>query len=169
MSKVSQTSWKKQSTAIRTAHNISLDNTGYTSLPGLKLTGVPKTQRARDILNINWALRLKATAGTPMSSAQLKSGFWKDLSQSLDWGQGLASGLGGTLCTGNLWYSFEQDAVVDGYDCLRLQGWPYAFCESTSLSNAEKKELAGEGYHLACFATVATGMYLCPFMPWWKS
>jgi hypothetical protein len=167
-SSVSLRSWKKESTAIRTQNDISLDYKGYTDLPGVRLVGVPKTQRAADILNICWALRLKSTKGTAMSSSKMKQGFWQDLSQSLTFGQGLAAGLGGTLCTGNLWYSFEKDTVVDGYDCLALQGWPQAFCANDTLSNSEKKELAGEGYHLACFATVATGMYLCPFMPWWK-
>ncbi len=120
------------------------------------------------MLNINWALRLSATRGTLLSSRELKKGVWQDLSQNLSRGRGLAEGLGGTLTKGSLWYSFDKDCVLDGCDALLLQGWPFDVAEDFAWSDAEKRELAGEGYHLGCFALVSVGFYLNPYGPWWK-
>ena len=67
-----------------------------------------------------------------------------------------------------MWYSFEKDCAIDGYDMMRLQGWPRDIIEGCDLSEHELKELAGEGYHLGSFASVATGFFLNPYAPWWS-
>ncbi len=72
-------------------------------------------------------------------------------------------GLGGTICRSSLWHSLEQDIVIDGVDALTLQGWPSSCAMHAGFSDAEKKEMAGEGCHLGCFALFATAFYLNPY------
>ena len=160
--------WKLHSAQQRQAAGISTDYDGYTRHSDVRLRGVPDLPRVHDKLNIRWALRLKrALAGE--SSSSLKSGLWCDLSQNTHRGSGETVGFGGTLCTSSLMYSFEQDVVLDGVDTMMLQGWPRDMASSAEFTNAGKKELAGEGYHLACFALVAYGVYLNPYATWWKT
>lgn len=60
----------------------------------------------------------------------------------------------GTHCTSGCWYSFQQDTTIDGHDCMRLQGWPCSLAEGTSANASDLKEIASEGYMLACMASV---------------
>ncbi len=139
---------------------------GYTTRPEVKLVGVPQLPRHLDKLNLVWGIRLKGRLPNE-SSADLKRGLWCDVSQNVHRGSQL--GLGGTLTTSTLMYSFERDCVLDGEDHMRLQGWPIALAASDDFSSAEKKELAGEGYNLACLAVACTGCYFNPYGSWWGS
>jgi hypothetical protein len=162
--------WRRVSQSVKTAAEISGDFTGYTDRPEVKLIGVPDLDRVRDALNVRWGLRLKTkdSGKAGITSKALKDNLWQDLSQNVNRGRGAASeGLGGTLCKGSCWYSYSADCVIDGQDCLTLQGWPLKLASDPFFSNSEKKEVAGEGYHMGCIGVVQTAFFLNPYAPWW--
>jgi len=160
--------WKSHSASTKNIAGLAQDTKPYTSRPDIKLLGVPEVPRVRDMIDVHWSLRLQATKGTAWSSKKLRQGLWLDLSQNVHWGRSATQGLGGTLCKGSCWYSYEQDCVLDGIDHMLLQGWPTETANDPSLSDAERKEIAGEGYHLGSFATCVMGFFLNPYAPWWR-
>jgi hypothetical protein len=162
--KASLLAWRKHSADQRERCVISSDFSGWTSRPGIKLTGVPTLPRALDRLNIMWATRLNEMK-VGDTSERLRRDLWVDLSQNPH--RGSAAGTPGTLCASSLIYSFEHDCTLDGEDALLLQGWSSEFAGSSEFSTSEKREMAGEGYHIPSFAIVCLSFYLNPYGGWW--
>jgi hypothetical protein len=155
--------WRKHSGESRSALGISAQFEGWTKRTDVSLVGFPKMERSMDILNIAWASRLKG-APRESTSHQLREGFWANAAQAV---QRRPWGGPGTLTANGVWYSFEHDCCLDGFDALRVQGAP----TSTSiggLSGSNMKELAGEAFFLGCIGTVVSAIFASPYASWWR-
>ena len=159
--------WRKQSAAIRQKLDISSTYRGWTSQAGIRLLGVPKVERCKDVLDVSWSTRMRQLGlATPRKEAA--KSWWTDPGQGVGrrcWGE-----TPGTLCRNSIKYSHEFDFSLSGYDHLRLQGIPkeepgMAYAR---FSDDELKDLAGEAYFLPCAAMVMFSYYLNPHSPWWK-
>jgi hypothetical protein len=114
-----------------------------------------------------WGVKVnaKAKAGRVPTSADVKKDLWINLSQNVD---RIGLGKPGALCTSGLWYTFQEDTVLDGQDALTLQGHPESLAKDVALTSSEKRILAGESYQLACVGAAMFSIYLNPWGSWWK-
>jgi hypothetical protein len=90
-----------------------------------------------------------------------------DISQQISRTAG-TSGNPGVLTTSSMWYSFEEDVVLDGQDMMAIQGFPDTVSTDSSFSNFDRRHFAGEAFHLPSFGTVVWAWFLNPWGPWWK-
>ena len=164
-SKASLKEWNLYAARARKKAGLSTTYNGYTTRADICLGGVPDLDRCRELLDLTWGVRIQEFSDRPdISSRVLKKDLFVDLSQNP---RSVRSCSGETLCTTGCWYSFEQDEVLDGCDTLCLQGMPAEVSFSPDLSQAEKRELAGESFHFACYTSVATAFWLNPWGGWW--
>lgn len=155
---------KKYAALVRRQVGISSGYDGWTSRPDLLLTGVPKLPRCYDGLNLRWALQVKHKATPGTTSAELRANLWHDLSQNM---RGVSTRTRpGTHCTSGCWYSYQHDTIIDGSDCMRLQGWAKEKANTREHTPSGLKDLASEGYMLACMSTVMLAVTQNPFAPW---
>ncbi len=79
----------------------------------------------------------------------------------------------GAICSfrlavaGCLWYSFEKDYLLSGWAHMKALGIPDDV-DTTGLSEAELRCLAGEGFAAPCAALAASVFYFNPLAPWWR-
>ncbi len=159
--------WRVRGNNMKQKCEVTAEYTGYTTRPELKLSGVSQHPRHYDALNALWGMKCNAHAagGRIPTSKQVKEGLWIDLSQNLD---RAASGNKSALCTSSAWYSYQHDFVLDGNDALSIQGHPEVLVQDPLLTSSQKKTLAGESFHLACFGVLMFATYLNPWAEWWK-
>lgn len=152
--------WRQESAKVRSALGMPADSTPWTGRE-VRLLGVPRLQRTRDLIDVAWGARLQAMAGT---NEQLASGYYTNLSQNVarrPWGSCPA------LCTTTQIYSFSDDMTLSGMDHLLLMGFPRSCAPLRAFSDHQLRSLSGEGFALACLMTVIYPFYLNPYAPWW--
>ena len=125
--------------------------------------GVPRTERDHAILDCAWVDRV--SQGKRSSLTQLKSGFYCDTHDSISrkpWGKLMPLKQDQTI------YSFELEHVLNGSDCMSLQGWA-GDVNVTGLTDKELRSLSGEGFSVPCATLVHVAYYLNPLAPWWRA
>ncbi len=159
--------WRKNSNDIKQNNGVSPGFDGFTSMPGIECTGLPTLARTRDAVDTFWGIRMMSEAkkGKIVGVRAMRQGMWIDASQQVS---RLHSGRPGALCTGGLWFSYEEDACLDGQDVMSLQGFPLSLSSDGRFSSSEKRRLAGEAYFLGSFGCVAWAWFLNPWGAWWK-
>ncbi len=156
--------WRCHSAKVRDELGKSAAFSGWTSLPTTKMHGLPPTPRNLDILDCAWAHRL-SQASPDATVASLVKDFWANPSQGVQrhpWTTG-----GGVLTPRSIWYSFEKDSCLDAVDFLRLQGLPTRV-DTTTLSDSELRDLAGDGYPCPLIAMAFLALYYQPLAVWWS-
>ncbi len=171
-------SWKTMAEGAPSVHPSSSATKAEGAPSGLgKAEGAPSglgrglNPRAREILDIAWACRLKTEARAarregrmPKAAPSLRHNFWADISQSVSrkpWGEGVS-----TLCQNSVIYSFELDRVLPPQAHLRLQGWPRD-AHLEGVPKASLREMAGEAFFLPTVCAALWAMVLTPDTPWW--
>ena len=148
--------WRKHSAALRDKLQVPHKFAPYTSSPHVRLIGVPKLERVRDVLDLAWIkrnLRLqkehRRRRWAPPTVDELKKDFFCNMSQAC---QRNPESVGMTAFQQSaFWYSFEKDMVVTPSMMFRIMGYPRTF-QHAELSQSQLTSLVGEGFHLACFS-----------------
>ena len=154
--------WRQESARKRHSLGLSSSYKGWTGRSDKHLTGMGRLDRNLDILDVAWGMRSsKFPPGTPTN--EIASGFWANVSQSVETG---SWGTPGTLCQRGMWYSFEKDTTLDGFDHMALQGVP-ASSINKLVSSYKLKVMAGEAFSCISISTVLYAYYLNPKAPWW--
>ena len=100
--------WLTHTAKLRDQMGVTTDYSPWTSRRGLKLLGFPDCDRARDLVNMAWADRIRKAKGrTDLET--LRSDYYVDLAQAVQrkpWG-----GLG-TICQGTLASTCLQNGCV---------------------------------------------------------
>ena len=65
-----------------------------------------------------------------------------------------------------MWYSYEEDVLLDGQDHMLLQGYSLQQSTTDVISNHEKI-LAGEGFNMSSIVLATYCYYLNPYVGWW--
>jgi hypothetical protein len=154
--------WRKHSGKVRSALGFSSSFSGWTDQQGTSLHGFPVSDRAYDVLDCAWASQLKKYPQTT-PAAEMKRDFWANASQAVQrkpWGPER------TFTTRSVWYSFEKDTTLDGSDLLRLAGLP-AQLDTSGLSDADLRDLAGESFSCPIITALCTSFYYLPWGKWW--
>ena len=159
--------WPSYSAKVRSELGVCGDFAPWTSLPSIKLHGVPRhCARVIDLINVSWIdvltqnNRIPACDRTPASS--LTTNLFVDISQAVQrrpWKKGIR-----TIVKNSLLYSFEADCVFSAAMLLRLHGFPNI---ETELSHSQLQGLAGESWSLPCMATAFYAFVLNGRAPWW--
>jgi hypothetical protein len=124
---------------------------------------VPAHERFKDALDIAWIARLKALGGAgKVSTKDAVADFWCNIGQSI---QRRPFGPPRCLTTSSLFYNYAHDFVMDGLDCLKVQGHPSFLCPGLSGSNM--LTLAGEGFSIPAVTVFLNAIYLNPWGRWW--
>ncbi len=156
--------WRKHSAKVRAMVQVSPQFDGWSSRQGIRLAGFPRSERCLDALNVAWAARLMSATSKQVTSDELRQGYWVNVAQSVDrrpWGGP------GCLTTKGVWYSFERDFCLDGFDTLRLQGQP-SDISAAGLGCGALKQLAGEAFFAPCIGNALLALYLSPYATWWR-
>ena len=121
--------WRKNSSKVRCELGVPRESSPWTSLRDVRLLGVTLCDRQLDLADVAWESRCKEGHGRNCH-AQLRAGFWVDLSQSVvrrPWASVLRGFRGRGHC-----YSYEADRCLDGLDVLKVHGWPKHLLAGTS-------------------------------------
>ena len=155
--------WKFHSATVRSRLGMAPSSAPWTKpkgKPGPLMSGVSKTSRALDILDVAWGSRPKAERSLP---------FFVDLSQCVShrpWGTSPPC-----LATSTCLYDYSADGMVTSAGKLALQGWPVA--ETAALQAAQSEtslgDLAGEAMFLPNVASLLLAVFLSRDGPWWAA
>lgn len=154
--------WRQESAHARSKLSISSSFDSWSAREDV--AGLPAAMRQVDVANVAWAARMKSSpAGTTLSD--LRNGYWVDLSQSVKrapWGR-----LGCVTCE-CMWYSFQYDSCLSGWDFVKSQGLPRGVAPAAQFSNADLRSLGGEAFACPCIGVATAAFWLNPWAPWWK-
>jgi hypothetical protein len=160
--------WKSHSSAIRSAEGLAKHGgTKWCELPGIKLKGLPDSERMRDVLNIGFLLRMKQAEAQDLrlTTDELVYDFWCDVAQGVQ-RKPYRYGSPPTFKQNTIAYSFAEDLVLTGYQHMILMGWPPVFL-SESVSDAHYRSLSGESYSLPIITVLHYIMWCNPYGSWW--
>ena len=147
--------WVGLSKQVRSKMGISPTYSPWTST-GKLLTGVPKSKRMLDAMNIAWASRPVPERTLPV---------YMDLPQCVrrkTWGPAVPC-----LTRSTILYDFASDQVVPTAGLLALLGFPVSDLDLSGLSESDLADLTGEGFFLPCVGAILASIFLNPAGPWW--
>ena len=128
-----------------------------------RVWGGQLTEQQSDLLNIAWCFH-RASKPATTSTDDLRTGFWANLSQSVQrkpWAEPPH-----TCCRSTVEYSFQLDKILSGFGQMRIMGHP-ANLDRSLFSNADFMELAGEGFSIPIAAMLIHAYWENPHAPWW--
>lgn len=142
----------------------------WSSLPGLRLTGISSTTRVKAILDcvtmeiLGGASKtavLMADPAYPENIRQAMTGVYVDLSQN-PVRRAFSNKSGDMKCqhTASIVYSFGRDSVVLPFEMLLLQGHNTNVVLPECMSLSELQDLAGMGIFLPNLAALMLGLWL---------
>ena len=155
--------WRKHSSVWRSKLKLPKTSRPWTGKKGRLLKGVPRTERATDLIDIAFAHQMAANPGVPTAEA-IRS-LWVDLATSVErspWGESLTTARQNTIYS-----SFAKDSVLSGASNMALLGWPRSACIRDEFTKRELRSLAGEGYSLPWAGVLNYLLYANPHAPWW--
>ena len=160
--------WQADSKNLRQELRVSPDSKPWTARAEFKGTGLPKTARVLDLLDLFVISRCQRL-GVSLSNADMKaamSGQFIDVSQSLlRCSYTNRNGINHALTTGSMLYSFDRDSVLTGKELLLLHGQPKSLELPAGATEAQIGHLAGEGMACPCLAVVLWSIYLAKQFP----
>ncbi len=142
---------------------MSPNYSGWTSLPGVTLSGLPALDRVKDVVDVAWGVRVKQFPAATTRKEMMK-GWWCNASQAVQrepWCEG-----GGAVTTSSMWYSYERDCAFDALDGLRIHGMP-SLLKLQGLSERELRDLAGEGFSVPISTVFCSAFYYLPWANLW--
>ena len=126
------------------------------------LTGVPRNERMRDVINVGYLL---ARNQSPQAGpATLTKDYWADISQSVHL-KPFMKGLCPTFTTISLMYSYEHDILLSPHATLQLLGWPARY--GLAVTQHELRRLVGEAASVPEMTQAMYAFYLNPWAKWW--
>ena len=136
----------------------------WSSLPGLRLTGISSTTRVKAILDLGGPSKtacLMADPAYPENIRQAMAGVYVDVSQN-PCRRAFTNKCGDMKCqhTASIVYSFGRDSVVLPFEMLLLQGHNANIVLPECMSLSELQDLAGMGIFLPNLAAVMLGLWL---------
>ena len=163
--------WREHCVNMRSSLGMAAESSPWTSRPGLALA--PKLRdSAKETVDIAWTWQLKqarnaarATGSKPPSVDEAAKDFFADISQSV-----LRKPWGGEefpcITQTSEVYSFEHDGIVSPSQQMQLQGHSKQV-KLCTLTEAQVRSLAGEGFSATCIGAVLHAAFLEPSAPWW--
>ena len=120
----------------------------WTSKPTTRLSGLVKTPRALDVLDVCYGEAcVRRESVVP---AVVTKGLWANPSQNLNHGAKAVYGTPGTFTKSTVWYSFEHDATLTASAQLETLGWHRGAAGGVSLfSESDMRSLSGEAFSVA--------------------
>ena len=107
----------------------------------------------------------------PLSLEDITRGYGINISQGVQhfpWTKGeIGEERWSCFGTNSMWYSYAYDCALTPDMHFWVQGFPKDI-DYTMLSALEKRELAGNSFHLASFATAAYAVYADALGAWWR-
>ena len=145
----------------------------WTSLPGKRLTGVARTERAMNILD---CVAIQALGGAEVAAALMQQQpetlrTWSitsalrdtlvDLSQNPQ-RRAFTNSAGISKCihTSSILYSFGMDRILVPFEMMMLQGHSQGLRIPPQMSKASLQALAGMGVSLPCLGQILLAMML---------
>lgn len=157
--------WQVQSASIRAQHGVPKSLAAWTGRANLQLLGVPASPRVLNLLDTLWAVRVHKSP-SHVTAAMLRDGFWCDVSQAHNRQSPMSCGPP-TWTSTTAAYSFSEDRVVSGKGAMRVLGHPNDRMSGDLFSEAQLKDLAGQGCSVPCCVLIASLMYSNPYGEWW--
>ncbi|CAE8638766.1 unnamed protein product [Polarella glacialis] len=159
--------WLRETAAWREKLGISPQFSPWTSCGFFEGIGLRKTHRVRDLLD---CIVAEKTANlqkkTPAAIRAAMSGMYADTSQSHSRRTFTnKTGITNCLTTSSELYSFDRDAIVLPVEHLLLHGHHKSTVIPNGMSQADIKELAGEGMALPCLAVIIWSIFLTKQFP----
>ena len=156
--------WPAESARQRNLLQVSPGYSPWTGRTEFRGTGISKTPRVLDILDIVTITKMRAADRVCMSSAELKAllkDTYVDVSQSHERNcYTNADGITSCLTTSSDLYSFARDAAILPEEYLRLQGHTPFVSIPSSMSKRDIKALAGEGIFLPCLGIIMRSLFV---------
>ena len=149
---------------MRHFYGLPSDYCPWTTNPGVQLCGVRDDPRAREILDIGFAVACRAKPGFPFN--EVAKGLWANPSQDIDRKPWSSSGPMG-LATSIFLYSYEHDIGLSGFANLRIIGHPTGTSPMGVLAEDKLRNLAGECFSVPVIAMVIGSFAFNPSAPWW--
>ena len=157
--------WGARSVEQRAKLSIGKHDMPWTDFPDVKLAGVGKSARQRDVVDVCFAA-LRAKNPTA-SRSQLVKGQWANIGQSIE--RLPLSSKPQTLTTRTVLYSYEKNVVLSGAAHLRLLGWGQGMAPLEVVSEVEARSLAADSFSVPISAQMSFAYYINPYAPWWQA
>ena len=156
--KSERSDWKRRSLHKRTSIEMPPGAKPWTEKPGVKLRGVPRSDRYEDCLDVSFFESVKngGSADRPI--------HFSVISNNVDWGK-LARDTIPTFCTASKIYSFQYDTVLTVEHRLALMCFPSGLARR-SLQDKDIEAMLGEACHVACMALVLLSICAISPAPW---
>ena len=153
--------WRSQSVEIRNRFHVSLDYKPW-GTAARRLTGVPKTQRVRECIELAAIAHVGPPGKHPNSVREILQDVYIDISQNpcrMAWTN--SQQITKCLTTSSLLYAFHRDSVVLPLEMMIWQGHRGDLALPTSMPQNALKELSGQGICLPCLATIVAAAAAC--------
>ena len=128
------------------------------------LRGVPRSARCRDILDVCWFKKRKASS---VPNAELKRGLFANLSQCVG-RYPVTRGHVACYGPGSVVYSYEKDVVLLGQAQMSLIGWSIARTPLGLFSDRELRDLSSNSFSLPVCAIIQGVLAFNPRAPWFR-
>lgn len=157
--------WHKESLNERNSLNVSPGYSPWTSRASFKGTGLPLTDRVKDIIDIYVIRMMKEQQKTVAELEHDLEDCFIDVSQSHGRHCHSREGMNKCLCTSTMLYSYGQDRLVLPIESIYMQGYPVTLQVPRHFTGAQLRDFSGEGMCLPCIASVMRALvYYVPFV-----
>lgn len=150
--------WKVQARELR--QDMGVPSRLHPWTPGRKLTGMPRSARVLECLDLACLQflgsdRIQSGQAADLDIENETRDLFVDVSQNpIRKAFTNSAGVSKCLTTSSSLYSFHRDGTVLPLEHLMFQGHGKEVCIPTTMTQAELKELAGEGICLPCLGAI---------------
>jgi hypothetical protein len=159
--------WKAHSADIRRKHNIPGPGLAWSwcKQDRVRLAGVPRTDRVRDVVDVALAVARLRNPATPL--AELTQKLYVNTSQSVS-RVPVSLRHPPTPTTTMSIYSYGRDSILSPRAFMRWMGWPQSLIHE-NFSFGELNILVGNSFSVPLSALTLAALYANPQAPWWQS